>query len=409
MWLAGELHRAALAEELLAAVLGVLLTHLGPEAAPRRHQTWRSARVEAVHQRDCSEAVIARRHLVPGEEVELRADDGHGEVEPLGWRREAGEQRQVGQGGVVQDAPDVELAVVDLDVALPAVEAVAGAEQPVGHRHDLVRRHVELPHPREDLPRAPRAVEHLGRAPLQRRRLQHGGSRRQEGGVAGRQRALREAPHDVEAALPRHADALVAQRAHVRERRPLPLLRVVHLGRRRAPGAGQRALPAGHADPAPARRAREVESWDQERRAVVPLAPARVVPQHVCPHADVGVVVLAGLGTTLPPAEPAADDVHGFAQRRHGEPLQYVAVRDARERAHAAPHVGARLVALETVGAADRKAHVYPDAAIAAAGNIATAAAAASGAGEGRRSGDVTVQGAHGSKPGTRWYLCLLL
>jgi hypothetical protein len=314
---------------------------------------------------------------------------------------------------VVHDALDVELAVVDLDVSLPAGEAVAGAEQPVGHRHDLVRGHVELPHPREDLPRAPRAVEHLGRAALQRRRLQHGGgcAGRQEGGVAGRQRALRKAPHDVEAALPRDADALVAQRAHVGERRPLPLLRVVHLGRRRAPGAGQRALPTGHADPAPARSAREVEPRDQERRAVVPLPPARVVPQYVCPHADVGVAVAAGRGSTLPPAEPAAYDVHGLAQRRHGEPLQYVAVGDAGERAHAAPRVGSRLVALETVGAAEREARVYLDAAVAVAANadIATAAGAASGAGDGRRGGGVAVQGAHGSKPGTSWCLCLLL
>ncbi|OQU85909.1 hypothetical protein SORBI_3004G336800 [Sorghum bicolor] len=195
---------------------------------------------------------------------------------------------------------------------------------------------------------------------------------------------------------------LPCHRAHVGERGPLPLLRIVHLGRRRAPGTGQRALAAGHTDPASARRTGKVESRDQERRAVVPLAPARVVPQHVCPHVDVGVMVLAGLVTTLPPAEPAADDVHGFAQRRHGEPLQYVAVRDARERAHAAPRVGARLVALEAVGAAQRKAHVYPDAAVAAGGNIAAAAAAASGAGEGRRGGHVAVQGAHGSKPGER-------
>ena len=36
-----------------------------------------------MHQRDCSEAVVARRHLVPGEEVEPHADDGHGEVQPL--------------------------------------------------------------------------------------------------------------------------------------------------------------------------------------------------------------------------------------------------------------------------------------------------------------------------------------
>ncbi|KAF8779471.1 hypothetical protein HU200_002610 [Digitaria exilis] len=62
-------------------------------------------------------AVIARRHLVPGEEEELRADGGHGEVEPLSRGGEVGQQRQVRHGGVIPDAPDVELAVVDLDMA----------------------------------------------------------------------------------------------------------------------------------------------------------------------------------------------------------------------------------------------------------------------------------------------------
>ncbi|KAF8779470.1 hypothetical protein HU200_002608 [Digitaria exilis] len=51
-----------------------------------------------------------------------------------------------------------------------------------------------------------------------------------------------------------------------------------------------------------------------------------------------------------------------FAQRDDGEPLQYVAVRDAREWAHAAPRVGSRLVTLEDVGAAMGEAGVYPDA-----------------------------------------------
>jgi hypothetical protein len=83
---------------------------------------------------------------------------------------------------------------------------------------------------------------------------------------------------------------------------------------------------------------------------VAPLPSARVVQEHVRPHAHVGVAALVGHGVTLPPAQPAANDIHGVAKGDDREALQYVAVGNARERAHSAPCVVAWLIALEAVG-----------------------------------------------------------
>lgn len=195
-------------------------------------------------------------------------------------------------------------------------------------------------------------------------------------------------PHDVEAAVPRHPDALVPPRAHVgsRDHPPLSASNTSAAAVPRAPDS-ERCPPATQILPPHGAHAKSKRGTRSGAHRPTPAA--RVVPDHVAAHVDVGVAVLAA-AAALPPAQPAADDVDEVAERDDGEALQHVAVGDAGELAHAAPRVGPGLVALEAVRPAKREARVYPDPAAAAA--AAVAVAAAPGAGEGRRGGSVAIK-----------------